>query len=495
MLNLIFRKSTILVLFVSGYCFAQPENPGPYQAGWTQQTLQRSGRTLACRMYYPAFTEGSETQIDTLHGLYPIIAFGHGFFMQTSYYISLFRQLATYGNVVIAPQFPDTQHGELADDLLFCVEYMRQQFTAPASRFHRLIDTASVGLSGHSMGGGASLLAAARDRRVDVVAPLAPAETTPSAIAVMNHIAGFVYLIAGGSDGITPPATNQIPMYNTARPVKALPIILQANHTRFMDVATFDFTDPNGTLTRPQQLLITRRYLTSVFNLILKKDPSYWVYAFGDSAIGDTRLTFSRQIHSLVPRSFSLVAPQGVVSSLPYRCIWRRTTSLNPAEQVHYTVHVSSSSLLTDTVAVVYDLSDTSSVFTNTLLTGRTYYWRVLARTSDSTATFSSETYQFVVSLSSVDEQLQPVEFMLFQNCPNPFNPSTNISYSVAQSGFVSLKVFDVLGRGVSILVSEPVHAGIHTVRWDGSSLGGGVYFCELKAAGFRETKRMVLLK
>jgi dienelactone hydrolase len=244
-------------------------------------------------VYYPATVEGADAQIDTVHGPYPIVAFGHGFFMQTGYYLSHFRHLATHGFVVIAPQFPDTQHGELADDLLYCVEYLRQQHSSSGSRFRGLIDTASIGLSGHSMGGGASLLAAARDSRVRVVAPLAAAETTPSAIAVMDQIVGFVYLIAGASDGIAPPAAHQIPMYNNANPPKALCNIREANHTRFMDVATFDFTDPNGTLTRPQQLLITRRYLTSVLSFVLKRDSSFWVYVFGDSARNDPRIIFS----------------------------------------------------------------------------------------------------------------------------------------------------------------------------------------------------------
>ena len=117
--------------------------------------------------------------------------------MQTGYYLSHFRHLATHGFVVIAPQFPDTQHGELAEDLLYCVQYLRQQNTSPSSRFRGLLDTTFIGPTGHSMGGGASLLAAARDSRVKVVAPLAAAETTPSAIAVMNQIMGIVYLIAG----------------------------------------------------------------------------------------------------------------------------------------------------------------------------------------------------------------------------------------------------------------------------------------------------------
>lgn len=76
----------------------------------------------------------------------------------------------------------------------------------------------------------------------------------------------------------------------------------------------------------------------------------------------------------------------------------------------------------------------------------------------------------------------------------NPFNPTTTISYSVAHASYVTLKVFDVLGRMVSTLVSEPVTAGVHNVRWD-ATVGSGVYFYELNAGGVRQTKRMILMK
>ncbi|MCK7520100.1 MAG: hypothetical protein MZV64_21595 [Ignavibacteriales bacterium] len=80
--------------------------------------------------------------------------------------------------------FLDTQHDELARDLLFCVNYIKSQNNVPLSRYYSLIDTSlSAGLFGHSMGGGASLLAASRDSTVKVVAPLAAAETNPSAIS------------------------------------------------------------------------------------------------------------------------------------------------------------------------------------------------------------------------------------------------------------------------------------------------------------------------
>ncbi len=408
----------LIATFLLAPVQAQPENPGPFQAGWTTVSIQRGSRQLNCRIHYPAFAEGAGAQIDTINGPYPIVAFGHGFFMQTGYYLSHFRHLASHGFVVIAPQFPDVQHSELADDLLFCVQYLRQQHTTPGSMFRGLIDTASVGLSGHSMGGGASLLAASRDIRVKVAVPLAAAETNPSAIAAMGSIRGVVYLIAGASDGITPPAQHQIPMYLAANPPKALVNIFGANHTRFMDVAIFDFTDPNGTLTRSQQLLITRRYMTAVLLYGLKFDQSSFIYAFGDSASLDPRI------------SFSVLLP---------------TTSLEELET--------------------------------------------------------------------------PAVFNLYQNYPNPFNPTTIIKFSVPSGrdlvptsrdgqipstklgfgisdlGFVSLKVFDVLGREVATLVNENLKPGSYEVLFDATGLPTGVYFYQLATGAFVETKRMLLMR
>lgn len=105
----------------------------------------------------------------------------------------------------------------------------------------------------------------------------------------------------------------------------------------------------------------------------------------------------------------------------------------------------------------------------------------------------------------------QPSKYMLFQNYPNPFNPSTAISYQLpapsarqtasglgaegSANSFVTLKVFDLLGREVSALVNEMKDAGMHTVTWNAGSMPSGVYFYQLQAAGFVETKKLLLLK
>ena len=93
------------------------------------------------------------------------------------------------------------------------------------------------------------------------------------------------------------------------------------------------------------------------------------------------------------------------------------------------------------------------------------------------------------------NSQLIPMEFSLSQNFPNPFNPTTQISYSIPQKSFVNLKVYDLLGKEISQLINEEKEAGIYEVNFDASNLSSGVYFYHIEAGDFIETKKMILLK
>ncbi len=93
------------------------------------------------------------------------------------------------------------------------------------------------------------------------------------------------------------------------------------------------------------------------------------------------------------------------------------------------------------------------------------------------------------------DEKNTLATFQLSQNYPNPFNPLTTIKFSVPTSEFVTLKVFDVLGSEVANLVNEDKQAGSYLVEFDASKLSTGVYFYQLKAGSFVDTKKMLLLK
>ena len=96
----------------------------------------------------------------------------------------------------------------------------------------------------------------------------------------------------------------------------------------------------------------------------------------------------------------------------------------------------------------------------------------------------------------NVDEtENYPLQFRLFQNFPNPFNPSTTISYSIAHNGIVSLKVYDVLGNEIVTLVNVDKQAGNYVVEFDANGLTSGIYFYELQSGDFIGTKKMILLK
>jgi len=88
-----------------------------------------------------------------------------------------------------------------------------------------------------------------------------------------------------------------------------------------------------------------------------------------------------------------------------------------------------------------------------------------------------------------------PASYALAQNYPNPFNPATIISYQLAVNSFVTVKVYDELGREVARLVNGEQSAGNHSVRWDGGNFSSGVYFYELNAGSFHDVKKMVLMK
>jgi hypothetical protein len=88
-----------------------------------------------------------------------------------------------------------------------------------------------------------------------------------------------------------------------------------------------------------------------------------------------------------------------------------------------------------------------------------------------------------------------PERIVLYNNYPNPFNPTTTISYAVASRQLVTLKVYDVLGKEIATLVNEEKPAGGYEIEFSATSLPSGIYFYRLQAGSFVETKKMVLMK
>jgi hypothetical protein len=89
----------------------------------------------------------------------------------------------------------------------------------------------------------------------------------------------------------------------------------------------------------------------------------------------------------------------------------------------------------------------------------------------------------------------KPAEFRLEQNFPNPFNPTTTIRFGIPETGFVSLKIYDLLGREVTSLIDEELPVGRYEVVWDAAGVASGVYIYSLTGGTFQQTKKLILLK
>jgi hypothetical protein len=101
----------------------------------------------------------------------------------------------------------------------------------------------------------------------------------------------------------------------------------------------------------------------------------------------------------------------------------------------------------------------------------------------------------FTTSVEKIVTDHQPSTFVLYDNFPNPFNPATTITYELFDPSFVTLKVFDVLGKEVASLVNEAQAAGYYQMRFDASQLPSGTYLYRLVAGSYTSTKKMQLLK
>ncbi len=107
----------------------------------------------------------------------------------------------------------------------------------------------------------------------------------------------------------------------------------------------------------------------------------------------------------------------------------------------------------------------------------------------------SEDTTKMILTGVKQDNREIPVNFSLSQNYPNPFNPTTNIKYSITQSGKVTLAIFNILGQKVATLVNEVQKPGNYIVSFDASKLASGVYIYRIQTDNFTQSKKMTLLK
>ncbi len=165
-------------------------------------------------------------------------------------------------------------------------------------------------------------------------------------------------------------------------------------------------------------------------------------------------------------------------------------------EAVSYEMILSEETDLSDPVIHETAIEDTSYEISNSLEIETQYFWQVRAMNQAGTGDWS-EVRGFTTSqvTSVFDEFSTPTQFKLFQNHPNPFNPTSTIRYSLPETTPVRLEVYNILGRKISVLVDENQRAGVHELHFDASHLPSGMYIYRITAGAFVESKRMLLVR
>jgi len=107
----------------------------------------------------------------------------------------------------------------------------------------------------------------------------------------------------------------------------------------------------------------------------------------------------------------------------------------------------------------------------------------------------AKEGMEIILTSYGESPEVLPSRWTIHQNYPNPVNPSTIISYSLLERSFVSIKVYNLLGQEVALLVDQEKQAGSYSVEWNGERFPSGVYFYRFRAGSYSDTKRLLLLK
>lgn len=224
-------------------------------------TVSQNGRTFTARMVQPT---GSAP------GSYPVVGFGHGFVQSTSRYASTLAALAASGYIVIAPETQTgflPNHGALADDLRAAIAWGHR--TQPNA--HPTLDA----VAGHSMGGGAAVLAGSRQPDIDAVATFAAAETRPSSTSAATQLRVPSLFVTGTSDTVVAPSSTRKIFQNAPTPSTWVSIT-GGYHCGFVDSsAFFGIGCDRGGISRGTQLQISQRTLISWLDYRLKGAPAF----------------------------------------------------------------------------------------------------------------------------------------------------------------------------------------------------------------------------
>lgn len=272
-----------------------------FQIGHTSINFydESRNRNVETEIYYPADIPGENVAIAS--GNYPVIVFGHGFLMSWDSYENFWTELVPEGYVICFPRTEmslSPSHEDFGLDLNFVATEMQEENNDNSSLFFNSL-TSKTGLMGHSMGGGASFLAAENNYSINSLVNFAAAETNPSAISAAMNIYTPTLIFSGDDDCVAPPNENQNLMYeNLNSNCKTHISILNGGHCYFAN-NNFNcnlgesFCNPSLDISREEQQSITFSFLKLWLTYTLYDEPGA-LDIFNDSLETSNQITYSQ---------------------------------------------------------------------------------------------------------------------------------------------------------------------------------------------------------
>ncbi len=268
-----------------------------------------------------------------------------------------------------------------------------------------------------------------------------------------------------------------------------------------------DWTDVTGATSYNLQVSTNSGFTTTVLNLtnltasqyqvlsgVLQQNTTYyWRVSSSNGAVTGGWSGIYNFTTAGVPNAPSLLSPANgsTILTLTPTLDWSDVPTA-----ISYTVLVATDTNFTNTV-INTGAAFSQYIVPSGLLAGNTtYYWKARAENGIGTGPWSTR-WNFTVNPTGVNQYSTeiPDEFKLYNNFPNPFNPSTIIRFDIPQNANVKISVYDVSGRVINQLINSQLKAGRYEIIFSAKNLASGVYFYRIETESFTDVKRMLLVK
>jgi uncharacterized lipoprotein YddW (UPF0748 family) len=243
-------------------------------------------------------------------------------------------------------------------------------------------------------------------------------------------------------------------------------------------------------------IILDQKNLTDTFKVItgLEGQQQYYWRVNSTNAGGTSSFSNAYTFTTGFPSTPILAYPLNNTGNIPVdtTIYWYSA----PAAVSYDLILARSADFATNTIVVnAQGITDTSIIVAG-MNANTFHFWKVRANNSIGTSNWSDVwRFKTVNPLGIDDEDLMPTEYVLEQNYPNPFNPSTNFRFKIAEAGLTTLKIYNLLGQEVAVVLSEFMNPGTYDFRFDAEYLSSGIYFYSIRVNDFSASKKMILMR